>query len=78
MIDEFDKKDKILFLAPTKPLVLQHAKFLKTSLEIDNDSISIFTGEVSPEERFKLWNQSKIIISTPQVIENDILSKKNN
>ena len=78
MIDEFDKKDKILFLAPTKPLVLQHAKFLKTSLEIDNDSISIFTGEVSPEERVKLWNLSKIIISTPQVIENDILSKKNN
>ncbi|MFE3845831.1 DEAD/DEAH box helicase [Thermoplasmatota archaeon] len=70
------KEEKILFLAPTKPLVLQHAKFLKESLEIDCESISIFTGEISPEERNKLWARSKIIISTPQVVENDLLSKK--
>ncbi len=70
------KEEKILFLAPTKPLVLQHAKFLKESLKIDCESISIFTGEISPEERNKLWTRSKIIISTPQVVENDLLSKK--
>jgi Fanconi anemia group M protein len=69
-------EEKILFLAPTKPLVQQHAQFIKENLKINNESIIIFTGEISPDERNKLWNRSKIIISTPQVIENDLLSKK--
>ena len=68
--------NKILFLAPTKPLVIQHAQFLKQFLTIDEESITIFTGEISPVERKKLWSKSKIIISTPQVIENDLLSKR--
>ena len=70
--------EKILFLAPTKPLVLQHAQFLKNFLTINNELISTFTGEISPEERNKLWARSEIIISTPQVIENDLLSKRIN
>jgi len=76
IIQKSNNGEKILFLAPTKPLVLQHAKFLKESLTINCESIAIFTGEISPEDRNKLWTQSKIIISTPQVIENDLLSKK--
>ena len=69
-------QDKILFLAPTKPLVVQHAQFLKQFLTIDEESIVIFTGEVSPAKRKELWMNSKIIVSTPQVIENDLLSKR--
>ncbi len=67
---------KILFLAPTKPLVTQHASFLSDHLKIDSDKISIFTGEVKPNDRKKLWEESKIIVSTPQVIENDVLTKR--
>jgi ERCC4-related helicase len=70
------KNEKILFLAPTKPLVIQHAQFLKEFLVISPEYINIFTGEVSPEKRKKLWESSKIIVSTPQVIENDLLSKR--
>ena len=70
--------NKILFLAPTKPLVTQHAQFLRQFLTIDEESIVIFTGEISPIERKKLWSKSKIIISTPQVIENDLISKRIN
>ena len=77
--DKLDKKEgKILFLAPTKPLVLQHAQFLKDFLKIDKESICVFTGEINPEKRKKLWLDKKIIISTPQVIENDLLSKRYN
>ena len=72
------ENDKILFLAPTKPLVIQHAQFLKQLLTINPDTITIFTGEISPEKRKELWNQSRIIVSTPQVIENDLLSKRMN
>ena len=70
------KNNKILFLAPTKPLVLQHTQFLKNYLKIDEDLIITFTGEISPEKRKKMWQEARIIISTPQVIENDLLSKR--
>ena len=70
------KNNKILFLAPTKPLVLQHTQFLKKYLKINEDLIITFTGEISPEKRKKMWQKARIIISTPQVIENDLLSKR--
>jgi len=70
------ENNKILFLAPTKPLVLQHAQFLRQYLTIDAESISVFTGEISPAKRTEMWDKSRIIVSTPQVIENDLLSKK--
>ena len=70
------ENNKILFLAPTKPLVLQHTQFLREFLTIDKNSIVLFTGETSPEKRQKIWEESRIIVSTPQVIENDLLSKR--
>ena len=70
------EKNKILFLAPTKPLVLQHAQFLKQFLTMDDESIDVFTGEISPEKRKTQWKNARIIVSTPQVIENDLISKQ--
>ena len=49
ILDELKPDEKILFLAPTKPLVIQHAQFLKQLLKINSESITIFTGEISPE-----------------------------
>ena len=72
------KNNKVLFLAPTKPLVMQHAQFLKDFLEINKDAIVTFTGEIQPVKRQELWNKNRIIVSTPQVVENDLLSKRLN
>ena len=71
-----NKEKKILFLAPTKPLVTQHAKTLTDFLMIPEDEISIFTGDVPPQKRKKQWAESRLIISTPQVVENDLLSHR--
>lgn len=68
------KKGKILFLAPTKPLVEQHAAFLRKFL-LDSDPL-VFTGEVSPKKRDELWREAKIIVSTPQVVVNDLISAR--
>lgn len=73
-----NENNKILFLAPTKPLVTQHAQFVKQFITIDERLIAVFTGETSPEKRHEMWEKSRIIVSTPQVIENDILSKRLN
>ncbi len=67
---------KILFLAPTRPLVEQHAAFLKKVLNIDSVHIQTFTGSILAEKRGKLWEDAQIIVSTPQIIENDLLSNR--
>lgn len=73
---ELAKKDNnILFLSPTKPLVNQHAQFLTALLTIE-DAAAVFTGEIPPEKRIELWKNKRIIISTPQVIENDLISRR--
>lgn len=69
------KGGKILFLAPTKPLVEQHAASLKEILIVER--IAVFTGEVaSPEDRELLWRENKIVVSTPQVIKNDLKAER--
>ncbi|MCL7416757.1 MAG: DEAD/DEAH box helicase, partial [Halalkalicoccus sp.] len=68
-----DLGGKSLFLAPTKPLVEQHAEFYRDALEIPDEEIVVFTGEVRPDDRTALWDDSRIVIATPQVIENDLV-----
>ncbi len=67
---------KILFLAPTRPLVEQHSAFLKAVLKLDPALIQTFTGTILPDRREMLWEDAKIIVSTPQIIENDLLSNR--
>ncbi len=68
-------KGKVLFLAPTKPLVEQHATFLRRVLK-DEDIVAMMTGEIMPEKRVVSWKGARIVTSTPQVIENDLLSRR--
>ncbi|MDI9645810.1 MAG: DEAD/DEAH box helicase [Archaeoglobales archaeon] len=66
---------QILFMAPTKPLVEQHASYLKNVLKIDSEEIVALSGETHPEKREELWKK-RIVVSTPQVVENDIITGK--
>ncbi|MCS7129790.1 MAG: DEAD/DEAH box helicase [Archaeoglobaceae archaeon] len=69
-----NEKGKALFLAPTRPLVEQHANFLKRTLKVDENEIVAMSGEDEPEKRVKLWNSAKVIVATPQVVENDLIA----
>ncbi len=62
-------RGKVLFMAPTKPLVEQHASFLRAHVDA---TVALMTGEVSPEERELLWIEREVIVSTPQVVRNDL------
>lgn len=64
------KVGKVLLMAPTKPLVEQHAKFLRDHL-VEYEPI-MFTGEVPPSKREGLWGSGRLVVSTPQVVENDL------
>src|SRR3990167_7112396 len=69
---------KILLIGPTKPLIEQYMDVFRGHFEIDEDQMSIFTGMVSPEKRAELWKKARIIFSTPQGLENDIISNSIN
>jgi len=64
--------EKVLFLAPTKPLVEQHLNYFKKHLPELFAEINIFTGSVNSKERKKIWQNTDIIFSTPQCIANDL------
>ena len=67
---------KSLFLAPTKPLVQQHADFYREALSIPDDEIVVFTGDVRPDDRAALWGDARVAIATPQVVENDLVGNR--
>lgn len=67
------ERGRVLFLAPTRPLVEQHAAFLRRVLTAPEYVASV-TGETDPDSRAEIWRSSRIAVSTPQVVENDLLS----
>ncbi|MFW6220674.1 MAG: DEAD/DEAH box helicase [Nanoarchaeota archaeon] len=69
-------KSKILFLGPTRPLINQYFEVFSKYFEIEKEKMCILTGMVKPQKRIELWNNSTIIFSTPQGLENDIISEK--
>jgi Fanconi anemia group M protein len=76
-IDRMQKfpDEKILFLAPTRPLAFQHLNYFKKHLPELYASMELFTGKTPSSKRQKLWQNADIIFSTPQCIANDL---KNN
>jgi len=70
MEDKLKKeKGKIIFLAPTKPLVEQH--FSTVSSFFKDQKVGMLTGSKPKDKRLEIWNENMIFVATPQVIEND-------
>ena len=71
-----DHGGKSLLLAPTKPLVQQHADFYREALAVDDEDVVVFTGDVRPDDRAELWESAKVVCATPQVVENDLVGNR--
>lgn len=67
---------KILILAPTRPLIDQHRNTFRSLLNLEEEKFALFTGFVKPEKRQELWKTAQLIFSTPQGLENDIISNR--
>lgn len=63
------RKGRVLLMAPTKPLVEQHAAFVRDHVEA---KVDLMTGEVPPADREWIWYHNDVIVSTPQVVKNDL------
>lgn len=64
-----------LMLAPTKPLIRQHAKFFEDKSHLETE---VLTGETVPDEREGIWSQGgeTVFFATPQVVENDAMADR--
>jgi ERCC4-related helicase len=71
---EQEPRKQVLMLAPTKALVEQHERTFKKLL--NEDLIISITGKIPPEKRRQFYSKFRIIIATPQVIRNDLLTGK--
>lgn len=73
-IDKFEKNplQKIVFLAPTRPLVEQHINYFKKNLPEGWAQMELFTGKTPAAQRKKIWQTAEFIFSTPQCISNDL------
>jgi ERCC4-related helicase len=68
------KQNRILIMAPTRPLVLQHLLSFSSFLKVLNDQKILVTGKISPSTRKMVWDNKtiKLIFATPEVIRNDL------
>ena len=73
VIEHFLEKGKVLFLAPSKPLVRQHLKAIKDYFK-DELLVGVVDGTIPRDKRRLIYRTKKIIIATPQVVRNDIIA----
>jgi Fanconi anemia group M protein len=68
---------KVLVMAPTRPLVLQHRNSFLRLLKLREKDTALLTGETYPEYRKIVWDgEARVIFSTPQVVRNDLLEHR--
>ncbi|MFW9970964.1 MAG: DEAD/DEAH box helicase [Candidatus Odinarchaeota archaeon] len=68
------KDSKVIFLAPTKPLVEQHYNSFLKLTTLPEEELICLTGAIPPEKRKDLWLDMIIAFMTPQVLQNDLIS----
>lgn len=65
---------RIIFVAPTRPLVAQQINECKKVSGIPSSACVEMTGMIGRERRERLFAERRVIFATPQVIENDLNS----
>ena len=63
---------KVVMLAPTKPLAVQHSRAFTQFAGAREDEAYVMTGETDPARRSRSWRQAKFVFATPQTIVNDV------
>nr|XP_011437583.2 Fanconi anemia group M protein [Crassostrea gigas] len=63
---------KIVFMAPTKPLVAQQIEACYNIMGIPQEHTAEMTGSMPPQERRRAWEEKRVFFLTPQVLTNDL------
>ncbi|CAK5060294.1 unnamed protein product [Aphanomyces euteiches] len=65
-------RGKIVFMAPTKPLVSQQIQACHDVMPIPQHDMAELQGNVAPAKRKLLWSTKRVFFCTPQSLQNDI------
>jgi len=71
VMEERLKTGRVVFLAPTKPLVRQHHRTFLEMTGFPEGETALITGEIPPKGREAMWKR-KACFSTPQTLQNDL------
>ncbi|KAJ2968396.1 hypothetical protein NQ176_g9199 [Zarea fungicola] len=66
------KKGKIIFVAPTKPLVAQQIDACYNIAGIPRSETTLLTGDIQPVLREDEWEKRRVFFMTPQTLLNDL------
>ena len=61
-----------LMIAPTAALVKQHLDDLELVFDKDLTKPISMSGAIPPNKREGIWNRGRLVVSTPQVVRNDV------
>ena len=61
-----------LMIAPTAALVKQHLDDLELVFDKDLTKPISMSGAIPPNKREGMWNRGRLVVSTPQVVRNDV------
>ncbi len=75
-LEIFPLNSKIIMLAPTRPLIVQHYNKFVEYLKLPIEKQKILTGRVVPEKRSKFFEDNQILFYTPQTLRNDLVNQK--
>ena len=68
------RQARVLMMAPTRPLVLQHRESFLEILKIPEDEAIVLTGKTTNTSREAVWRgKVKLVFATPQVVRNDLM-----
>ncbi len=70
-----EKGKKVLMLAPTRPLAMQHANTFKELLNVPRGKIILVTGKTPAKHRYLAYKEASVVSATPQCVENDLKQK---
>ncbi|KAI9485539.1 MAG: hypothetical protein EXX96DRAFT_545491 [Benjaminiella poitrasii] len=65
---------KIIFMAPTRPLVMQQIEACFTICGLPQEDTVDITGNTSPAKRRGLWQTKRVFFATPQTVQKDLES----
>ncbi|KAI0662624.1 hypothetical protein C8Q70DRAFT_1128612 [Cubamyces menziesii] len=64
---------KVVFVAPTKPLVAQQIDACHKTCGIPGSAAAELTGNVSKDRRINAWRTKRVFYATPQTLLNDLI-----
>lgn len=68
----FFPTSKVVFMAPTRPLVNQQMEACYDIVGIPKAETAEMTGKIKKEKRVKLWAEKRLFFCTPQTLQSDI------